>query len=132
MSSCCPADVRVVTTVLGNAVTHQYFDLSSGVPVLTTEAAYNAMVKVKCPEVDTDWEKVCLQVIGETDAALIVSGEKLVVNTITYSDTAGTIDAVTRSAPTYYTEDGIDVTATHEVVACPVATVIESDFCVKP
>ena len=132
MSSCCPADVRVVSTVMGNTITHQYFDLTGGEPALITKAAYDAMVKVKCPEVSQDFENVCLQLVGNTDASLIESGEKLVITTVTYSDTAGAIDTVTRAAPSYYLEDGTDVTATHEVVACPVATVIESDHCVKP
>lgn len=131
MSACCPADVKSIIKVSPDGtVTAQYLDMRVSPPVLMDQAAYDALTRVKCPETETDWEKVCLQPIGNTDAANIVSGEKMIAQTITYSDVQGTIDAVTRGAPSLYLEDGTDVTATHEVVACPEPIVVESGYCV--
>ena len=133
MSSCCPADVKVITKVSpSGAVTAQYLDMRVSPPVLMSQADYDALTKVKCPITESDWEQVCLQEVGNTDAALIVSGKKLVIVSTTYADVAGAVDTVTLSTPTLYLEDGTDVTATHEVVACPEALVVESDFCVAP
>lgn len=131
--SCCPADVKVVTKIApSGAVTAQYLDMRTSPPALLTQAAYDALTKVKCPVIEPDWEKVCLQPIGNTDAALIVSGDKMVVLTTLFADTSGTIDSVSRSPATLYLEDGTEVTATHEVIACPEPVVVESDFCVAP
>jgi hypothetical protein len=133
MSACCPADVKSIIKVSSDGtVTAQYLDMRVSPPILMTQAAWDAETRVKCPETETDWEKVCLQPIGNTDAALIVSGEKMIAQTITYSDVQGTINAVTRSAPLFYLEDGTDVTATHEVVSCPEPIVVESGYCVAP
>ena len=133
MSSCCPADVKVVTKISPDGtITAQYLDMRIAPPVMLTQAAYDALVKVKCPTSEPDWEKVCLQVIGNADAALIESGDKVVVISTTFADTVGAIDSITRSPAQLYLEDGTDVTATHEVVACPEALVVESDFCVAP
>ena len=133
MSSCCPADVKVVTKISPDGtITAQYLDMRVAPPVMLDQAAYDALTKVKCPTSEPDWEKVCLQEAGNTDAALIVSGKQLVVVSTTFADTAGTIDAITLRPATLYLEDGTDVTATHEVVACPEALVVESDFCVAP
>ena len=131
--SCCPADVKSIVKVSPDGtVTAQYIDMRVSPPVTMTQTEYDALTRVKCNESETDWEKVCLQEIGNVDAANIVSGEKMVAQTITYSDTQGTIDDVTRSAPKLYLEDGTDVTTTHEVVACPEPIVVETGYCVAP
>lgn len=131
MSDCCQGDVKAVHTVIGNNVTSQYFDLRSNPPVQITQADYDALDKVKCPVTTTDMENICLQEVGNTDAANIVKGMRCVLKTTKFADTAGTVEAVTIDGVNLHLADGTDVTATHEEVACPVPTIIETGACVK-
>lgn len=128
--SCCLADVKVVSTVVpGGTVVNAYYDLRSGVPVEIDQATYDALVKVRCPEFDTEKCPVCIQLIGNTDPTLIESGLKL-INTVTTFDVAG-VPTVEVTSVTLHQADGTDVTATHEETACPSPIVIEQDFCVE-
>lgn len=131
MSACCPSDVKVITSIQGSVVTTTYLDLSTSPPALIDQAAFDALTLVKCPEHEVDKERVCLQVIGNTDASLIVAGRQITPMTTTFTDVAGTVDAVTVGTTTLVLDDGTDVTATHEIVACPEAIVVESEFCVQ-
>ncbi len=129
--SCCPADVKVVTRIVGTVVTTTYLDMRVSPPVLMDQAAYDALVKVKCPTSLPDKERVCLQPIGNTDAALIEEGWQVCVVNTTYSDEIGTVAVVTITDETLWLA-GVDVTATHEVTACPEAITIDAGFCVAP
>ena len=130
MSACCPSDVKVVTSVTGTTVTTTYLDMSVSPPALIDQAAFDALTLVNCPSVETDKEKVCLQVIGNTDAALIVGGWQICSITTTFADTDGTVDSLVISDSILVLTDGTDVTATHEVVDCPEAIVFEESYCV--
>lgn len=130
MSSCCPSDVKAITTILGDTVTTVYLDTRVAPPVLLTQAEYDALTKVKCPQTETDFERLCLQVIGNTDAALIVEGMQCITKTTTYADENGVVAAVTIDDIKLLLNDGTDVTATHEVVACPTPIVVETEVCV--
>ena len=132
MSSCCPSDVKSITTILGDTVTTVYLDTRVSPPVLIDQAAYDALTKVKCPITETDFERLCMQVIGNTDAALIVEGMQCITKTTTYSDENGTFGAVTIDDTKLLLNDGTDVTATYEVVACPTPIVVETEVCVAP
>lgn len=130
--SCTPADVKVITSIVGTTVTTTYVDLRVSPPVLIDQATYDALVRVKCPENIVDWEPICVQPIDNTDAALVEQGMKCVPKRITYADTMGTIDEITIGDITLHQADGTDVTATFEEVACPEPVVVESDYCVAP
>ena len=132
MSSCCPSDVKSITTILGNTVTTVYLDTRVSPPVLMAQADYDALTKVKCPITETDFETRCLQVVGNTDASLIVEGMQCITKRTTYSDTAGTLAAVEIVDLKLLLNDGTDVTATHEIVSCPEAIVVETEVCVAP
>lgn len=128
--SCCKADVKVVSTVIpGGSVVNAYYDLRSGVPVEIDQAAYDALVKIQCPETDVEKCSVCIQPTGNTDPLLIEKGIKLITTTTSY--TAAGVASTTIDAVTLHQADGTDVTATYEETACPAPIVIEQDFCVE-
>ena len=126
--SCCKFDVEKVVKIVGSVVSVSYIDHRVSPPVLMTQAAYDALVKVKCPETSVEHENVCLQVIGNTDASLIVGGYRNIVQTLTF-DGAG-VPTVSVDAVQLFLNDGTDVSATHEVVACPEAIVTTAKSCV--
>ena len=128
--SCTPSDVKAITTILGDTVTTVYLDTRVAPPVLLTQAEYDALTKVKCPQTETDFERLCIQTIGNTDAALIEEGMQCITKTTTYADENGVIAAVTIDDVKLLLNDGTDVTATHEVVPCPTPIVVETEVCV--
>jgi hypothetical protein len=132
--SCCSSQIKAVHSVIGNSVTSQYFDLRNSPPTQMTQEEYDALELVSCPKTETDIENVCLQEAGNTDAANIVKGMRCVNKLTTYSDTQGTVDNVSITSVTLHLADatGTNVTETHEEVACPVPTIIETSACVKP
>jgi hypothetical protein len=132
MSTCCPEDIKSITTVLGNTVTVQHLDMRVSPPVLMDQATFDALTVVTCPTTETEFERVCLQPIGNTDAALVVEGQEIKVMQTTYSDDVGTVDAVTIQSITLWLNDGTEVTDTHEIVACPEPIVVETGVCVAP
>lgn len=127
--TCCPTDVKVITTINGTSVTTTYLDLRVSPPVLMDQTAYDALTKAKCPTSEPDKEKVCLQLIGNTDAANIEKGWEISVINTTYSDMDGTVDTVTITDSTLWL-NGVDVTATHETVDCPEPITIDAGYCV--
>lgn len=129
-SNCCNADVKAVHTVTGTTITSQYFDLRVDPPVLIDKATFDALNKVKCPITESDWENVCLQPIGNTDAANIVEGMKLLVKQTTFADVDGTVADVAIVQIELYLADGTKVTGTHEQVTCPTPLIIETEACV--
>lgn len=124
----CQADVTAIISVSGTTVSTTYLDLRVSPPVVIDQTAYDALVKVRCPETVTDNEMTCLQTIGNTDASLIEQGFQCVTKSITY-DVAG-VATVAIDSVTLHQADGTDVTATHEMVACPEAIVTELSSCV--
>ena len=128
--SCCPADVKRIVQITGTAVTTTYLDLRVNPPVLMTEADYDALTKIKCPVTETDFERLCIQPIGNTDASLVVEGMQCITKRTEYADEEGTVDSVAIVDLKLLLNDGTDVTTTHEVVACPTPLVIETEACV--
>lgn len=126
--SCCKFDVEKVVILIGNTLTVKYIDHRVSPPITMTQAAYDALVKVKCPDTSVDQENVCVQVVGNTDASLIVGGYRVIVSTISF-DGAG-VPTVAINSVQLFLNDGTDVTATHEVVACPEAIVTSTKACV--
>lgn len=131
MSGCNSGNIVAQHTLSGGVIVGStYWDTSTNPPTSLTQAAFDALSLVCCPKTEVDKEKVCIQPKGNTDPALIVSGWQLTPMTTTFSDTLGTVAAITPGTVALYDKDMVDVTAKFEVTACPVTTTIQSAYCV--
>lgn len=117
-------------TKTGSVTSICYVQVTDGVPAVITEAEYTALTKVKCPDCETITKDRCLQLIGNTDAALIEEGCLTYVQTTTFSDLAGAVATQTQTPHKLFLA-GVDVTATHEIVACPEPVVITGEVCIE-
>lgn len=117
MSCCASPYIKRINPLTGAVIV---YDTATGLPV--SDAALIASL-VPCPTTEPDKEKVCLQVIGNTDPSLIESGWQITAITIAADGT------ITLGVPVLTLNDMSDVTATHEVVECPDTTPIDLGFC---
>lgn len=117
--SCCATPYIKRINPLTQSVT--VFDTATGEVV--TDAALIASLE-PCPTTEPDKEKVCLQPVGNEDPALIESGWQITAITIAADGT------ITLGEPVLTLADMTDVTASHEVVACPDTSPIDVGLCV--
>ena len=131
MSGCNNGNIVAQHTLTGGVVTGStYWDTSTNPPTSLTQADFDALTLVCCPVTEADKEKVCLRPIGDLDPASIISGWQLTPMTTTFSDNIGTVAAITPGTVALFDEAMTDITATHEVTACPISTTIQSAYCV--
>ena len=130
MSNCSKGTHRRIVKTLGTTVVEQYLDLTTTPATVLTAEEWAALSLVCCPKEWTKDKVVCIRPIGNEDPLAVVGGCLSIPMTTTYSDLAGTVDTVTPGTPMLLDDNGVDVTATHEVTACVVWDTIETDACV--
>lgn len=82
-----------------------------------------------CPTIDIETNEVCIQPNGNTDPANVQSHAKQVCTLKTTYNGDNTIDETTLEDTKLYDASGADVTATHEVTACPVGLMPVGEVC---
>ena len=99
------------------AGTIHHFDCTTGAELTPAQVATVS----DCPEIQTQWDDTCLQPTGNTDPTLVVSG--WCASSYTVDPDTGVITPV--GTPQLFNEDkSTDVTATHEITACPSSNLI--------
>lgn len=117
MNCCAPYLSRL------NPITGEIVVYNTETGAIVTDAAILARLTC-CPTRQTDKEKACLQPTGNTDPALVVPGWQISVFEVA-SD--GTLEVL--STTLYDDSLATDLTATHEVTACPDDTPIDTPLC---
>ena len=112
-------DVRVITSIHADGdITHKYYDLRSGRPVVMSSANYESLTKVQCATNEADWEEVCLRPIGIDDVAQNVTGNKTSLIRTSFRNVQGDVRSVAQTNIVLMLDDGTDVSTTHQVVGC--------------
>ena len=124
----CKFDVEKVVSIYGGIITETFIDHRTSPSTLIDQATYDALSHVKCPEVNTDVENLCIQPIGNTDSTLIEQGFQCITKTVTYD--AADVATVAIESVTLHQSDGTDVTATYEVAEKPQAIITSVKSCV--
>lgn len=82
-----------------------------------------------CPTTDLQTDSVCAQPTGNVDPTLVLKGVKRVCNYQTTYLADGTPEAPTLLSTVLFDAAGIDITATHEVTACPADLIYAGEVC---
>lgn len=103
----------------------KFHDCLTGVELTAAQIA----TITPCPTVELANDSVCIQPIGNTDPTLVESdGKRICTIEITYL-ADGTVDATTVISTNLMNAAGTDVTATHEVTACPAPLIPVGEVC---
>ena len=116
--SCCAQYIRRINPVTGVAVVYD---------TLTGQIVTDPLILARlacCPTKQIDKEEICLIPIGSVDPADIIQGWQVSVFQV---EASGVLTVLSTSL---YSKDlQTDLTATHEVTACPNETPIDIPLC---